>query len=121
MTVRRLLDTRAAHPLSGRISDLRTALLQQKRFRLDQLQELDEAAANSTWTVDDVHDRVSDILRMSAVAALADVEDALDRLRAGTYGVCEGCGTDISYERLEVLPMSRYCVPCQHSRESRPS
>ncbi len=43
---------------------------------------------------------------------LADIEAALARLDAGTYGTCEGCGSPIPDERLEVRPTARTCVHC---------
>lgn len=50
-----------------------------------------------------------------AVAArrkLADIEDALDRLTAGTFGACEECGSAIPAGLLAVSPEARYCPRC---------
>ncbi|MDQ3757016.1 MAG: TraR/DksA C4-type zinc finger protein [Actinomycetota bacterium] len=47
---------------------------------------------------------------------LADVEAALQKLEAGTYGVCEGCGKDIQPARLEAFPAAVYCIDCASSR-----
>ncbi|MBO0713935.1 MAG: TraR/DksA C4-type zinc finger protein [Acidimicrobiales bacterium] len=44
--------------------------------------------------------------------SLAEIEAALDRLKAGTYGTCEGCGGPIPSQRLEIIPASRLCVEC---------
>jgi RNA polymerase-binding transcription factor DksA len=53
---------------------------------------------------------------------LHDVEYALGRLDAGTYGTCEECGEPIPDERLEVVPAARFCVTHQHQAEHlRPS
>ena len=92
----------------------RAALEQQRLFRLDQLDELSTAAANAPAAVDPAQEQVNKILLTSAMAALTEVEDALGRLRAGSFGRCERCAEPISVERLEILPMSRYCTPCQH-------
>lgn len=43
---------------------------------------------------------------------LAMVEDALRRLQAGTYGVCQKCGRNIDPARLEVVPHAYLCVEC---------
>ncbi|MBM0123288.1 TraR/DksA family transcriptional regulator [Pimelobacter simplex] len=43
---------------------------------------------------------------------LAEVDAALARLDAGTYGLCETCGRPIDAARLEVRPASRTCVGC---------
>ena len=43
---------------------------------------------------------------------LAEVEAALARLAAGTYGVCEVCGEPIGDARLEARPTARTCIRC---------
>lgn len=48
----------------------------------------------------------------AAQAELAQVEDALHRLDAGTYGVCTSCGRAIPAARLEVRPFAELCVDC---------
>jgi RNA polymerase-binding transcription factor DksA len=47
---------------------------------------------------------------------LAEIEAALARLDAGTYGTCEVCGEQIPSERLEVRPVARTCVRCASNR-----
>jgi DnaK suppressor protein len=45
-------------------------------------------------------------------ATVADIDQALDRLDAGTYGRCVTCETAIPSERLEAVPWAALCVPC---------
>jgi len=52
------------------------------------------------------------------MAVLREIEDALDRLRDGTYGTCMDCGIAISRKRLEAVPWARYCVTCQERRQT---
>jgi len=42
---------------------------------------------------------------------------ALEKVKMGTYGICEDCGKKISGERLEVLPATKYCASCQKKLE----
>jgi len=42
--------------------------------------------------------------------ALDEVEAALGRLEAGTYGTCEVCGKPIGDARLEAMPAARLCI-----------
>jgi DnaK suppressor protein len=44
---------------------------------------------------------------------LRDVERALGKLDAGTYGTCERCGNPIAAERLEALPWAVLCMDCK--------
>ncbi len=43
---------------------------------------------------------------------LEQIERALERLEAGTYGVCERCGKTIDPERLRAVPYSAHCRRC---------
>ena len=43
---------------------------------------------------------------------LVNIEDALARIDAGTYGICDGDGEFIEKTRLEVVPWTRYCAKC---------
>ena len=45
--------------------------------------------------------------------ALAEVEHALEKYKAGTYGVCDLCGQPIVSERLEALPQANLCMGCK--------
>jgi RNA polymerase-binding protein DksA len=45
-------------------------------------------------------------------ASLAEVDAAVERLDAGTYGVCEVCGAPIGEGRLEARPVARTCIRC---------
>ncbi len=48
---------------------------------------------------------------------LDEVEHALHKLEAGTYGTCDECGAEIPYERLEVRPQAALCVRCKSKVE----
>lgn len=41
---------------------------------------------------------------------LSEVDSAIERLDAGTYGVCQTCGERIPDERLEAVPTARFCI-----------
>lgn len=48
----------------------------------------------------------------SIAASIADIDRALGKLDAGTYGVCESCGVTIPETRLDALPATTRCVAC---------
>ena len=52
-------------------------------------------------------------------AELDDIERALQRLDAGSYGRCDVCHQPIADERLEVMPATRFCVAHQAVAEQR--
>jgi DnaK suppressor protein len=79
-----------------------------------------EASADSN--ADDEHDPEGSTIafersQVGALVAqtrahLAEIDAALTRLSAGTYGVCERCGGPIAPERLEARPVARTCITC---------
>jgi DnaK suppressor protein len=88
------------------------ALREQRRFRLEQLQELSTTAdGDGTATA---APEVANVLEHAARHALGEIDLALDRLRCGRYGRCVGCGRAIGRDRLDVLPSAARCTPCQH-------
>ncbi|MFT2817833.1 TraR/DksA family transcriptional regulator [Leifsonia sp. A12D58] len=48
----------------------------------------------------------------AARSELQQIDAAIARLYAGTYGVCASCGQPIPVERLEARPFAELCVPC---------
>ena len=44
---------------------------------------------------------------------LAEIEEALDRIKNNFYGICEMCGDEINIERLKVKNFARYCIACR--------
>ncbi|NLW60286.1 MAG: conjugal transfer protein TraR [Firmicutes bacterium] len=49
----------------------------------------------------------------------AAIEEALDRIKSGKYGVCRDCGRSINEERLEALPYAATCIACQREAEDK--
>ena len=50
---------------------------------------------------------------------IREIDESLDRIRDGSYGVCELCGEDIPEGRLEVRPNAKYCAQCKEDLERR--
>ena len=50
---------------------------------------------------------------------VADIDQALLRIKEGTYGICARCGKPIDERRLEAMPTARYDASCQAEIEQR--
>ena len=48
---------------------------------------------------------------------LKKIDEALDRMKANTYGICERCGGDIPYKRLKARPVTTLCIECKTVQE----
>jgi DnaK suppressor protein len=66
---------------------------------------------------DSAADRTFCQLSMNQSHELAAVDEALERMRQGSYGECETCGEIIPLPRLQVLPFATSCINCQRQAE----
>lgn len=109
---------RARTDLTAHLPELREALEQLRRFRIEQLAELVDDTSRDRPGATDPHEHVTLVLRAGANAALADIETALHRMATGSYGRCQRCAAAIPLERLEILPSAALCMACQHAQEA---
>jgi RNA polymerase-binding transcription factor DksA len=113
-------STVASSPLGGRDGPRWRALLEARwQARLEELTELALAyhatadASDATGDEPGSHDAQPLLRRAVAVRRkLEDVEEALARLAAGSFGRCEECGSDIPPGLLALIPEARYCPRC---------
>ena len=50
---------------------------------------------------------------------LRDIQNALDKLRVGQFGICENCEEAIAPKRLKAIPWAKYCISCQERMGDR--
>ncbi len=50
---------------------------------------------------------------------LGRIDDALDKIEEGKYGLCDACEKKISKVRLKAVPYAELCVPCQEKQEKK--
>lgn len=48
---------------------------------------------------------------------LKKIDEAIERIAKGTFGVCDGCGEDVGYNRLQARPVTTYCIECKTQQE----
>lgn len=49
---------------------------------------------------------------------ISKIKDALERIDAGEFGICEMCGDDIAEERLRARPVTTLCINCKKKQEA---
>jgi len=79
----------------------------------DGIQDMADAASNS-YNVD-ILMSISD----NDLNLLKDIDNSLDKIKNGTYGICEECEEKISEKRLEANPVARYCITCKRMMEEK--
>lgn len=103
----------------------RTQLLQriaQERGGL--ISRADMAAEHDVRSFDDRAQAISErndefAMNEHETAELGDIEAALERMDAGTYGQCTDCGVTIPPARLNAYPTAKRCIDCQTVAEQR--
>jgi DnaK suppressor protein len=90
---------------------LRLAASRPRRDRIEAKDEADRATAA-------VSSEMSAVENVHTEKLLRAVNYALDQIDAGTFGDCRNCGQEISRNRLEAIPWTRYCITCQEMIDS---
>jgi DnaK suppressor protein len=88
---------------------------------LSLLKELREQTSGDVvdFALDSAQDEISSQLAEVESRELATIEQALTKMREGSYGKCEGCGTNIPMARLQALPYATCCIQCQRELEKQ--
>lgn len=88
------------------VGEVKQIVESSKEMGQDGIQDIGDEAANI------YNKQVLLSLNENERTRLQEVDDSLDRIENGTYGICEECGESIGLKRLEVRPVAKYCVPC---------
>ncbi len=107
----------------ARLRAQKAALLEEIRREL--LQSDNEHYIDLATTVHDVgEESVADLLSDLDLAVIhrhvnevRDIEDALQRIAEGMYGMCLDCEGEVGYERLSAYPTAKRCYDCQDYHE----
>ena len=83
--------TRSVAVLERQLPAIRSELVEQRRFRMEQLEELKVDSAEAAATADGPRLQITRVLESAAEWALGEIEAALQRLEDGSYGICEHC------------------------------
>ena len=58
------------------------------------------------------NDEVLESLDSTTLEEVKQIQSALERINAGTYGTCLGCGRPVGDERLQAVPHAATCINC---------
>jgi len=103
------------------VEHFRKVLLKERERIIGDVKQMDESSKEmGTDGIQDIGDEAATIYNKQILLTLnenermrlRELDEALDRIEGGTYGVCEECGEPVGLKRLEVRPVAKYCVPC---------
>jgi DnaK suppressor protein len=103
------------------IAKFKKLLLKQREEIVGEVKQMVESSKEMGQDgIQDIGDEAANIYNKQVLLSLnenermrlQEVDESLDRIENGTYGICEECGGPISLKRIEVRPVAKYCVPC---------
>ena len=92
---------------SGGIKPLQTSMETNTR----QGDLADQATGNN-----EVHIQLK--LKQTDAKILQAINEALERMEKGTYGICRDCGEPIAEARLNAIPWTRVCITCKEKQSA---
>ncbi len=111
----------------ARVKELRTMLETKRAEVLEEIKRAREASMKNDHTsFPEVGDLVSASVEKerafehgeAGIHALREISAALEKLKTGTYGICEMCTKAIGIKRLKVMPSARLCIKCKSKEEA---
>ena len=108
------------------IERFRKILLKERERIIGDVKQMDESSKEMGQDgIQDIGDEAANIYNKQILLSLnenermrlQEVDESLDGIENGTYGICEECGEPIGLKRLEVRPVAKYCVPCKTKLE----
>jgi len=115
-----------SRPKRKQLADIERALADARSNLIRQFQAnaMGDAAASDPehgdvcdLSAQDIARNMSLSLRERDRMKLHAIEEALERIREGTYGICEDCEDPIPVGRLQIMPFATTCVSCQSRQE----
>jgi len=112
------------------LSKFETDLLERRQLLVGDFQAIEEAEARDASELSSMSTHIADLgsdrasadvslgRRESASGEIQEIDEALERIREGSFGLCEFCDKPIVRERLEAIPYARLCLPCKKEEET---
>ena len=114
---------------AAELQEFEAALLERRRLLMGDFKALEEAETRDTSALSSLSTHLADMgtdsaesdvslgRRASASSEIQDIDDALERIKDGTFGLCESCEKSILKARLEAIPYARLCLACKQEEE----
>jgi DnaK suppressor protein len=119
-------DVTAAENVPGDLAHFREILMKRRQEILDNQKPLADSMIDTNTRQGDLADQANGNnevhihlkLKQTDAKILIAIEEAIQRVEAGTYGLCRDCGDQISKARLEAIPWTRVCISCKEKQKA---
>src|SRR5574341_2493431 len=108
------------------LAEIRDALEQQRKALLSDAGEMiGQGITYGAENLPDLGDQASAVTDQNFMLRLKEreqkllkkIDEALDRMASGTFGICESCGGEIGIKRLKARPVTTLCIECKTKQE----
>jgi DnaK suppressor protein len=108
------------------LAEIRDALEQQRRALLSDAGEMiGQGITYGAENLPDLGDQASAVTDQNFMLRLKEreqkllkkIDETLDRMTSGTFGICESCGGEIGIKRLKARPVTTLCIECKTKQE----
>ncbi len=115
-------------PTAAALKKYKALLLEQRYALVNSVNRMEDGtlrSGNAEISVDHMADAGSDSFEQElnlgllegGAEKIKEIDAALERLREGTFGLCEGCEEPIGKARIDALPHARLCIACKSLEE----
>ena len=111
------LSTESKQRLRKSLEDMRRELLDEVRVQIERSRVQDHVGDLGDYAAADMAAEYAHLFGERLRRRLQLIEDALDGIENGYYGLCEECEEPINEKRLQLMPFALFCVRCQSELE----
>jgi DnaK suppressor protein len=119
-------DVTATENVPGDLAHFREILMKRRQEILDNQKPLADSMIDTNTRQGDLADQANGNnevhihlkLKQTDAKILIAIEEALQRVEAGSYGLCRDCGDEIARLRLEAIPWTRVCIVCKEKQKA---
>jgi len=119
-------DVTGSENPTGDFAHFREILMKRRQEILDNQKPLSDSMVDTNTRQGDLADQANGNnevhihlkLKQTDAKILIAIEEALQRVESGSYGVCRDCGDEIARVRLEAIPWTRVCITCKEKQKA---
>jgi DnaK suppressor protein len=119
-------DVTATENVPGDLAHFREILMKRRQEILDNQKPIADSMIDTNTRQGDLADQANGNnevhihlkLKQTDAKILIAIEEALQRVEAGSFGVCRDCGDEIARVRLEAIPWTRVCIACKEKQKA---
>lgn len=118
-----IMQTKELEFFKDQLEELKRHILQNVELASTELKQLQTQENNDDMDFASMRSdsMIEQIISDQQKSELRDIEDALVRIKDGTYNICKMCSKKIGIARLKAKPYAKYCMNCRHLYEKEHS